>query len=233
MIRINLLGETEDKTALYVLHVFAYCAVVFITIAACAVFQVDLAAQANELNNEKSKLTSELTTLKKLTKEIEDLQKKEEVLRQKLSTIATLKAKKHGPVHVLHDISKAVPEEAWVGEIVEKDGFIELYGAALDEHIVAKFMNQLEKSDYLESVQLISSELYLLEEVVGSKSASVRTLRGEQDSKFNVSKEVQRVVTKKENVTRTTKLKKFSLTMKMTDPLSLARKEELETKKES
>jgi type IV pilus assembly protein PilN len=221
MIRINLLGETEDKTGLYVLQTLLYCVVMCITAGACVVVQQGAEDQRIALENEKAVLQSQLSRLVRKTKEVEDLQKKEKLLREKLSTIALLKARKHGPVHVLNDLADAIPEEAWVGQIEESEGYLEIYGAALDEHIVAKFMQNLEKSKYFESVRLIESELYLHTEVVGTRSRNVETRVSRNDRVYKIGGESRAIVRKDQAIKKEAKLKRFSLAIKLTDPLLL------------
>ncbi len=197
MIRINLLGETEDKSGLYMLQTLMYCVLMCATAGACFFYQQSVESEIERLKNDKATLSIQLSSLKRKTQEVQDLQKKEDTLREKLSTIAVLKAKKHGPVHVLNDLADAIPAEAWVGQVEEHNGFLEVYGAALDEHIVAKFMQNLEKSKYFNEVKLIESELYLHTENV------VNASHGRQ------------------GVQKKSKLKRFSLAIKLTDPLLL------------
>jgi type IV pilus assembly protein PilN len=227
MIRINLLDETEDKTALYVLQTFAYCCVLVVAFGACAVYQSDLEEGRSFLSGEKFKLTKELKSLQVKTKEVRDLQDKEKLLKEKLSTIALLKARKHGPVHVLHDLAMAIPEEAWVGEISENKGALEIYGAALDEHVVAAFMYNLEKSRYFESVSLIQSQLFVYEEVVGKRRKSYQERAGSgRGDAYGIKKSVTKFVSREENITRETRLKKFSLSVTLANPLLIKNKEQ-------
>lgn len=84
-----------------------------------------------------------LAKLETQTKQVDDLEKKRNLLKEKLTTIATLKIKKHGPVHVLDDLNNAIPEKAWITELRDKNGQLEISGVALDNQTIAQFMANL------------------------------------------------------------------------------------------
>ena len=165
MIRINLLGEKVDHTLSYVLQTLGLVALLGVTIIGCVIVEVNLQSDVELKTSQQAQLKQKLTKLEKVTREIDDLELKKKVLREKLMTIATLKAKKRGPVHILDDINLALPERAWLTSVKEKSGVIELNGVALDEQTIAGFMNNLEKGQLFGMVDLVLATEYIQDEI--------------------------------------------------------------------
>ena len=165
MIRLNLLGEEIDRSGLYILQLIGALGVIALALAGCFLFQSDKANELAELEDRKSQLEARLRKLRSETKEAETLEIKKQLLADKLTTIATLKANKYGPVRMMDDINVAIPERAWLLELAEKDNAVDIKGVALDNQTVSIFMDQLEKSVYLKDVDLGESTEYVKDEV--------------------------------------------------------------------
>ena len=165
MIRINLLGEKVDRTFSYVLQGLGYFSAVFLMVGVCFLFQGEIENQHFALKNEEASLRQRLARLEKVTKEIDDLEIKKKTLREKLQTISLLKAKKHGPVHILDDINLALPDRAWLTTLKEKSGLLEVTGIALDHQTVASFMNNLTQKRYFGTPDLVLSTEYIKDNV--------------------------------------------------------------------
>lgn len=165
MIRINLLGEQVDHSASYALQLILAAACVLGTIGACFIVHQESTNRLESQRAEKELLDRKLAKLEKITKQVEDLEKKRRTLREKLMTIATLKAKKHGPVHILDDINNALPERSWLLSMKEKSGALEINGVALDNQTIATFMKSLEGGKYFGSVDLVLSTEYVQDDV--------------------------------------------------------------------
>ncbi len=158
MIRINLLGEKEDHSTAYALHLLSFVGVFVVTCAVCSVIYFRGAFALDDLRNEKSQLQTQLTALQRQTAKVQELEQKRKVLREKLMTIARLKTRKHGPVHVLDDLNIAVPDRAWLTSLVDKGAGLEISGIALDDITVSGFMFNLEQSHYFSpGTELIQS----------------------------------------------------------------------------
>jgi type IV pilus assembly protein PilN len=154
MIKINLLGEEIDRSGLYLLQFIGFLGALALAIGACYAFQSGRSSHLAELESRKSQLEIKLARLKKETKEAEELEEKKQFLKDKLTTIATLKANKYGPVRMMDDINGAIPERAWLKEITEKNKELELKGVALDNQTVSSFMVDLENSPFFKNVDL-------------------------------------------------------------------------------
>ncbi len=158
MIKINLLGEPAriDGTTQRWLGVYGASLVALVLIGFVARFvTVDRIARLEE---ETAALNTELLALKKSTKEVRDLESKRKELRGKLEVIARLKLTKIGPVRIMDDLNRAVPDRVWLTEIAETSSVLRLSGYALDNQTIAAFMKELDRSDFFDSVELVETK---------------------------------------------------------------------------
>lgn len=155
MIKVNLLGEQQDFATSHLLQLVGYGAALAATIVLCIGVQMSMSSRLADAQDRKGELVLELTKLKKVTKEVEGLEQKKKLLKEKLTTIALLKAKKHGPVRILDDLNIAIPDRAWLSSVREKSGTLEIAGVALDNVTVAQFMATLGQSKSFGNVNLV------------------------------------------------------------------------------
>jgi type IV pilus assembly protein PilN len=109
------------------------------------------------LKAEHAKLQAEIVALETKTKELTKLETERKDLEEKLKTIATLEAKKIGPVQVLADLSDAAPEQVWLLEFKETAGLATITGLGLDDQTIANFMRNLAASRYFDGVDLVET----------------------------------------------------------------------------
>lgn len=187
MIRINLLGEKVDHSAAFLVHGLSLAVAVFLTVLGCFVVHQSKVSEREILTNEKGLLESQLARLREKTKKVEELDAKKKLVQEKLMTIARLKAKKSGPVHLLSDISGATPQRSWLASIRSKSDGLEFNGIALDPQTVSTFMTQLMKSEWIGDVELKESKQAIKEQTpVQSFTLLVKT-KTPLDAKKGVS----------------------------------------------
>jgi type IV pilus assembly protein PilN len=109
------------------------------------------------LVKEQKKLQTEIAALDLKTTELTKLETERKDLEEKLKTIATLEAKKIGPVQVLADLSDAAPEQVWLLEFKEIGGLATISGLGLDDQTIANFMRKLGSSPYFDGVDLVET----------------------------------------------------------------------------
>lgn len=158
MIRINLLGEPPRIDARGVRWLVAYGCSVAALVVICFVVRADAVRDEATLAAQTESLSGELGRLREITKEVRTLETKRAGLRAKLDVIDTLKRNKVGPVRLLEDINTALPERAWLTEVAENLGSMKLVGYALDNQVIAGFMKALERSDFVNSVELVEAK---------------------------------------------------------------------------
>jgi type IV pilus assembly protein PilN len=158
--------KKEDKRGTYTVQGLLFVSSLFLTIGFCFLIQSKAGSELENMRGEKMTLQNKLGKLKEKTKKVEGLEEKRRTLKEKLTTIATLKLKKHGPVHVLDDLNSAVPERVWITSVKEKSGgAIEVSGIALDNQTIAQFIKDLEKSDFFQKVEPIVTKQIVFEDV--------------------------------------------------------------------
>jgi type IV pilus assembly protein PilN len=109
------------------------------------------------LKREHAKLQADIIALDKKSIELTKLEIERKDLEEKLKTIATLEAKKVGPVQVLADLSDAAPEQVWLLEFKETGGLATISGLGLDDQTIANFMRKLGASPYFDGVDLVET----------------------------------------------------------------------------
>ena len=158
MIRINLLPlrEVEREAGRRRETRLVYLALAFVLVVLAGI-EVVSRSQLSPLLATQAKLKTEITVLEKKTTEYTKLDGERQDLEEKLKTIASLEAKKGGPVGVLSDLSDSAPEQVWLLEFREIGGLATISGLGLDDQTIANFMRQLSKSRYFDGVDLVET----------------------------------------------------------------------------
>jgi len=98
----------------------------------------------------------ELDSFKDTNIQIVALKKTIADVEVKLKTIKRLEKGKTGPVKLLDDIAMSVPEDKlWLTTLKEQKGTLILNGTAMDNETVADFMDRLQNTKSINSVQLV------------------------------------------------------------------------------
>jgi type IV pilus assembly protein PilN len=161
MIRINLLPfRAARKKENIRRQVSIYFLSVIFLFALMGYLFFYLSSTLNGLRTRQNELNAELKKYEQVLRTIADLEKKIKEIKAKLAVIKDLEISKTGPVHLLEEISKAVPKEKlWLTSLKESKGSLELKGTAMDNETVALFMTNLENSDYIQAVELQSTRM--------------------------------------------------------------------------
>ena len=161
MIKINLFPfRAARKRENIRRQIGYYVASVLILLAVMVIYFQKLNGDLNALASEQKHLKAELATYQETIKRINELDKRTQEIRAKLAVIKELEMKKTGPVHLIDEIAMAVPKDKlWLNSLNESKGSLTLTGTAMDNETVALFMTNLEKSDYVSSVDLQSAKL--------------------------------------------------------------------------
>jgi type IV pilus assembly protein PilN len=119
---------------------------------------VVMTSKISGVGREIVRVETEILSNKKLMEEIEKLKAQKELYRTQFEIIEKLKKDKRGPVIMLDELAKRIPDKIWLISLKQKGSTIELKGAALDNRFVSKFMSDLESSPYFSRVDLITTE---------------------------------------------------------------------------
>lgn len=164
MIRINLLAterKTEKKKAaaapgalqLYLfLGLFGGGALLL-----CAGAWWFKEAQLRDLDAQIQVATARQQQLQVIKKQVEDFQNKERLLQEKVSLIERLKAEQANAVHMLDEVSKALPDFVWLQGLDQNGPTVKFTGQSNSMAAVADFISNLQRSGWFPRVDLDTS----------------------------------------------------------------------------
>ena len=99
----------------------------------------------NQKTKEVKAAQAEVEALKQVIKEVEDYKIKKAELERKIDVINGLKANQRGPVQIMDQVSRALPELLWLSGLDVTPTTINLKGTAFNMSAVANFIDNLDK----------------------------------------------------------------------------------------
>jgi len=96
--------------------------------------------------------------LEVIKKQVEEFERKKALLDAKVKLIEKLKSQQSGPVHMLDEISKALPEFVWLDQIGQTGQTITLDGQANSLTSVADLIANLQRCGWFPRVDLADSK---------------------------------------------------------------------------
>jgi type IV pilus assembly protein PilN len=158
MIRVNLLPLKEAERALgrrqqYAVALLGACVALLIMLVP---YMIQGRRLAN-LDHEMETVKTEIDRYNDQVAEVKDLDRMKIELKTKLRIIEDLNDKRVGPARVLGDLSIATPDNLWLVDFKEAAGAVTLTGMALDNETIARFMRDLQTSNYFHAVDLVET----------------------------------------------------------------------------
>lgn len=159
MIRINLLPvRAAQKKARLQGQLIVLALSLVVTGIICGGLYASVAVKIASEKKEIAKIDQEIQRLRKTLGEVAQFKKLQKEFQGKLDVLAELKEKKTGPVHLLDELSRVLPEKLWLSFVSESGGGVSIRGIGLNEETVARFMRDLEASPYYQQVELQVTE---------------------------------------------------------------------------
>jgi len=159
MIRINLLPVRElKKQAVLRQQLDIFCAATVVMLVGVGLVWMIDKRTLGQFEAEKAGWRIELARLKPIVDEVSALEQRETFLRTRIETIQRLRSNQRGPVHVLDELSRNLPEQTWLETIDEGGGVYKVAGYALTNFAVADLLRNLQRSSEFAGVDLVSSE---------------------------------------------------------------------------
>jgi type IV pilus assembly protein PilN len=90
----------------------------------------------------------EYDRLKPIIAEVEAFKKKNAELKHKIEVIEQLKQNQYGPVRIMDEVSKALPDLLWLTNMGLTGNLLSMQGQALNENAVANFISNLAASPF-------------------------------------------------------------------------------------
>jgi len=161
MITINLLPVREIKRRAKARRQITIFGIIFLALLlalglACWYYS----SKTTRLNNDIAKLKLEKQQYAKILKQIKKIKKDRKVLETQIAVIKRLKKTSSLTVHVLDEIARLTPtDRMWLTSLTQKGESLQITGIGLDNRTIAGYMEQLETSPYIKSVDLANSSL--------------------------------------------------------------------------
>jgi type IV pilus assembly protein PilN len=157
MIRVNLFPFRAARIKENIRRqVSYYFGSVIVILLAMTWFYIGFTREINSLTKERERIKKELATYKDTNAKIKSLKETIADIEAKLKTIQELEKVKTGPVKLLDDIATSVPKDKlWLASLRESKGTLMLEGTAMDNETVADFMDKLQSTGTITSVELV------------------------------------------------------------------------------
>ncbi len=104
-----------------------------------------LQSEINSKREEIAVVQKEVDALRPIIAEVEAFEAQKAELEHKIEVINTLKANQRGPVKIMDEISRALPEMLWLTRMQARGTSITLTGQAFNTNAVANFIDNLDQ----------------------------------------------------------------------------------------
>lgn len=163
MIKINLIGkerpepgaaaaERQTRTALL------FGLIVVATLAGLGWWWFMLGKEIADLKTKREQAIEEKKRLESVIKEVEGYEAQKKALETKVQVIDDLKRGQTGPVHMLDQISKNLPDFLWLEKMSQGGGnVLRLEGRATSYNAIADFITNLDRSGYFVNIGVVNA----------------------------------------------------------------------------
>ena len=159
MIRINLLTEAKAAAAKKKarllpsgarLNNFLFFGGFGLGLLYVVVMGVMLLSRRSQLQDEIVRARLEADRLKSIIEEVKEFEEKKASLEAKIQLINSLKTNQKGPVRLMDEISKALPDLVWLTSLDVAGNQISMRGKTLSPNAVATYLENLKKSPFFQ-----------------------------------------------------------------------------------
>ncbi len=110
-----------------------------------------------DLKQKKSAAEARLAEQKKILDAVKNIEDERKKVQEKIDIIEKLKSSQSGPVHLLDEISKALPTNVNLTTLTESSNNISIDGEAFSNDDIVRFVENLKSSPYLTGVTLLET----------------------------------------------------------------------------
>lgn len=128
--------------------------------ATAAIFIFYYIAIGNKLSNLTKDVEEKRIRKKELEpyiKRVDELEARKNDLAKKNHAIEELRSRRTIPVHILDEVSRALPDQLWLINMQIKGETLNIDGATLQEQAIPTFMKSLDASEFIGTCQLIET----------------------------------------------------------------------------
>lgn len=155
MIRINLLPvRVSKKKAAGKQQLVLFAAIVVLGYVGNFAWAQARASELKTRQQKIAKTRDEIAQLDRIIGEVKNIKEQQAALREKLDTLAELKAGRAGPVRVMDALASVTPKRLWISKLDEKGGNATITGSAATFDDVSSFMTALKGDSHFANVEL-------------------------------------------------------------------------------
>ena len=160
MIRINLLPYRERKRKKTVLReVLLLSGLLLLFFLILGSVYLYLEGSAADIARQLKDAEARLAVLNKQVGDLEKFNKDKKDVEQKLAVIQILDGSRLMPVQMLEELYPLVPvKDMWLEKLSQTEGELRLEGMARNNDVVARFMKDLEKASFSQSIDLLGTK---------------------------------------------------------------------------
>jgi type IV pilus assembly protein PilN len=127
------------------------------TVVLCAALWWWQSAKIKKLDAEIAQAQQRQRELQAIKAQVDALEKKRETFQRKVDLIERLKAEQSGPVHMLDEVSKALPDFVWLSSMEQTGSSVRFNGQSSGLTSVADFISALQRTGWFPQVDLVST----------------------------------------------------------------------------
>ena len=119
-----------------------------------------LTRESNQLDASIAAAQQETTRLHSVIQQVQQFEQRKAQLQQRVALIETLRKGQTGPVHMLDQLSRALPPMLWLTSLRQlgPDGAVLIEGRATTQTTVSDFVNNLEATGYFKkSIDIVNT----------------------------------------------------------------------------
>ncbi len=101
-----------------------------------------------------SERQTEADKLEAIIKEVEDFQRRKDSLQNRIDLINQLKQNQKGPVRIMDQISRDLPDLVWLDKMTVAGGSVSISGRGLNPNAIANYVENIKNDPYFEEPAL-------------------------------------------------------------------------------
>ncbi len=158
MIKVNLLPFRAARKKENIRRQVSIFLLSIMFVALCMYYyNISLNNKLNAYNVKTENIRNEVAKYNKITKEVEDIKNRLDILNKKIGVIKNLELNRKEPVQLLDTMTfTVIPKRMWFTNLEAKEEVVTIKGFALDNKTVADFMTSIEESKLFDSVNLMT-----------------------------------------------------------------------------
>ncbi len=159
MIKINMIPHERKKTSVVAVELVAAGSLLLVIIVGIGIWWNHLDSAINEQNLAIEKKEKIVADLQVIIDQVQKFEKDKQTLQNKLDTIQNLKNSQKGPVQLLDELVRKLPDQIWLSSLKTAGTLVTIRGFALSQNSIGDFMGNLDTSPFFEKVTLKYSSL--------------------------------------------------------------------------